>query len=78
MSNHPFFVVAPSYQWFVFWCRDRGINPKDKEKAIYIRDLRDIQGHVIVKEEQIVDLGLFDQKRYDLVLSLKNRVIKKK
>jgi hypothetical protein len=69
-----FFVVAPNYAWFTSWCRERQINPHDKRKAIFVDEMKDVQGQDLNSEEQIVDLGSFDAKRYELVLALKNRV----
>jgi hypothetical protein len=74
VTDHPFLVVAPSYQWFVSWCQDKKIHPRDKTKAIYIRDLGDVQGRQVMNKEQIIDLGPFDRKRYELVLALASRI----
>lgn len=73
VNKERYYVVAPNYQWFLFWCRDRKIDPKDRSQAIFVHNMRDVAGHVILNEKQIVDIGPFDQKRYNLVLALRDR-----
>lgn len=68
------YVVAPSYRWFESWCWDRQLNPRDRHAAIFVRDQRDVQGIRLESEAQIIDLGSFDPKRYELVLALSSRV----
>lgn len=77
-TDDRFFVVAPSYQYFSSWCEDKKINPSDRSKAIFVRDMRDVQGHILTSKKQIVDLGEFDLKRYELVLALKSRIKERK
>jgi hypothetical protein len=77
-TEYIFFVVAPSYQWFTSWCQDEGIHPRNRNKVIYISHLSQIQGLRLESEKQIIDLGPFDPKRYDLVLALQARVRKGK
>lgn len=73
-KNEPLYVVAPSYQWFLAWCQDSKLDPRDKSAVIYIHGMPQVQGRRLVSEEQIVDLGPFDPKRYELVLALRERV----
>jgi len=70
-----FFVVAPDYAWFQSWCQDNQINSHDKRHAIFVNDMKVVQGHRLTTEKQIIDLGPFDYTRYELVLALKSRVV---
>jgi hypothetical protein len=69
-----FFVVAPDYQWFVNWCVDNQINYRDNREAVFVNSMLKVQGHQLSSKNQIIDLGPFDRKRYELVLALTHRI----
>jgi hypothetical protein len=38
------YVIASSEPVYVYWCHDRGINPRDRTKVRRIREQRDTMG----------------------------------
>lgn len=37
-------VLAPTHAWFIDWCREQGLNPRDHRQVLRITDTRPLLG----------------------------------
>lgn len=70
MSDETKFVIAPTYQRFMSWCRENGLNHRDQRQACYVSRADKVWSARLRSERQIIDLG----GDYELVRFLKTRV----